>query len=203
MPCTILKTERCGLVHPALPCLHSSSLTFSAPLFLIPLLPPDYSFSCLSIYILPEKANPSPTSSISPNLLPYSWVTVANLLNFAVHTSLRYLKPKLTAPLPPIFSLLVQVTVTCPGTQLRNINLQLHSFPPSANVWPSEPHCFWLGHLQFVPKLFTVSSTYPPPYTGAVFRNKYCILLLLLFKLKIFSGSKCLHDKVQSLYLGI
>lgn len=75
----------------------------------------------------PEETNQLPIFSLSPSLLPYSWVTAPKLLHYPAHTSLRHLKPKLIALLPPILSFPVQGTVIHPGIQLRNVNLWLHS----------------------------------------------------------------------------
>lgn len=65
--------------------------------FLIPLLLLLMSFN---LHILPEETNQLPIFSLSPSLLPYSWVTTPKLLHFAAYTSLRHLKPK---PLPIFF----------------------------------------------------------------------------------------------------
>lgn len=161
--------------------LFAQFFDFLSITFLIPLLLLLMSFN---LHILPEETNQLPIS-LSPSLLPYSWVTAPKLLNFAAHTSLRHLKPKLIAPLPPMFSLPIQGTGIHPGTQLRNVNLLWHHSPAhSAVASPSGPHCFWLGH-------FSCPQTVHP---------LFYISLLVLFKSKIF---KCLQDKVQSPYFGI
>ena len=109
-----------------------------------------------NLHTLPEETNQLPMPSMSPHLLPYSWVIAPKLLNIATHMFLKHLKPiltktKLLAPLPPIFSLLVN-GIAIPGTQLRNLNLLwLHSLPRSAAACPSEPDCFWCSHLHLSP----------------------------------------------------